>query len=243
MPLLEIRGLTKFFGGLCAVKNLNFAVENGEIVGLIGPNGSGKTTVFNCISGIYRPSSGLVKFKGQDVTGLAPHEVCRRGIGRTFQIVRTFQNLTVLQNVMGGFVALGSDLIEARSKAKEILNFMGMSSLAEIPTKALTLANRKKVELARALGTNPKLLLLDECMAGLNMAEIDEMLKLIKEINKKGVTLVVVEHVMKAIMNLAERIVVLHNGEKIAEGTPKEISTDERVIEAYLGRAFSASGG
>jgi branched-chain amino acid transport system ATP-binding protein len=237
LALLEIKGLTKYFGGLAALKNVDFQVEEGEFVGIIGPNGSGKTTAFNCITGFYHPTSGKVIFEGKDITKLPTYKVCRMGIARTFQIPKPFPELTVLENVMAGSIGVGESISKAREKAEEILKFLGMEKLSLTVAKKLNVHGRKSLELARALATSPKLLLLDEVAAGLNPAELDFLIRCIHKIWKGGVTLVMVEHVMKTVMTLSERIIVLHHGEKIAEGPPKLIANDQNVIEAYLGKS------
>jgi branched-chain amino acid transport system ATP-binding protein len=245
MPLLEGRGVTKYFGGLAAVSGVDFHVERGEAVGLIGPNGAGKTTLFNLISAALTPRSGTIRFKGVDVTGLKPYRICRMGVARTFQTVKVFPNMAVLKNVVLGSyfgVSPGMGSSEAFRKATEILEFVGLSGVKEAPARDLTLANQKRLEVARALATDPELLLLDEIMAGLNATEVAQAMELVTRIRDRGITIIMIEHVMKAIMSLCERIMVLHHGQKIAEGTPQEISTSEKVIKVYLGdRAHAGS--
>lgn len=239
MALLEVEGLTKYFGGLAALKNVNFQVDEGELLGIIGPNGSGKTTAFNCISGFYSPTSGTVKFEGKKISNLPPYKICKLGITRTFQIPRPFPDLTVLENVMAGAIGVGASIPKAREKAEEILNFLGMEKLANEVAKKLNVSGRRSLELARALATSPKLLLLDEVAAGLNPSELDFLIERIRNIQKNDVTIIMVEHVMKTIMTLSERIIVLHHGEKIAEGPPKMIADNQKVIEAYLGQKYT----
>jgi branched-chain amino acid transport system ATP-binding protein len=238
MPLLEGEGVTKYFGGLVAVSNVDFHVEQGEIVGLIGPNGAGKTTLFNLISGALVPKPGVIRFKGAKITGSKPHQICRMGVARTFQEVRVFANMPVLQNVLlGSFFGTptGMASADAAKEATELLEFVGLSAVRATPAKDLTLPNQKRLEVARALATKPELLLLDELMAGLNPTETAQAMELVTSIRGKGITIFMIEHVMKAIMGICDRIMVLHHGEKIAEGTPQEIATSKTVIEVYLG--------
>ncbi len=238
MPILEGEGVTKYFGGLAAVDNVDFHVDQGEVVGLIGPNGAGKTTLFNLISATYTPKPGIIRFKGQNITGKKPHQICRMGIARTFQMVKVFTNLPVIDNVRAGAFFGGSSRIsghDASSESLELLEYVGLSEVANTPARDLTLANQKRLEVARALATKPELLLLDEMMAGLNQTEVTEAMQLITSIRDKGITIVMIEHVMKAIMNVCNRIIVLHHGKKIAEGIPEEITRSEKVIEVYLG--------
>jgi branched-chain amino acid transport system ATP-binding protein len=236
--ILEVTGLYKFFGGLAAVAGVDFHLEKGEILGLIGPNGSGKTTVFNLIAGVFKPDRGSIKLNGQDITGASSAAICQMGIGRTFQIPLPFGRLTVLENVRLGRV-YGSQPAEsieqAEIEADEILEFIGLKPKRLVVSGKLPLLDRKRLELGKALATRPEVLLLDEILGGLNPAEIDEAMKLILAIRDSGVTLVVVEHVMKAIMGISDRVIVLNSGAKIAEGPPKKIVHDKNVIEAYLG--------
>jgi len=245
MPILEGRGVTKYFGGLAAVSNVDFNVEQGEAFGLIGPNGAGKTTLFNLISAALTTKSGTIKFKGENITGLKPYKICRMGIARTFQTVKIFPDVPVLSNVVLGAsfgVSPGMSSKDAVGRATELLEFVGLSAVKAIPAKDLTLANQKRLEVARALATDPKLLLLDEMMAGLNPTELTQAMDLVARIRDKDITIMMIEHVMKVIMNVCERIMVLHHGEKIAEGTPQEITTSETVIKVYLGDKVHAGG-
>jgi branched-chain amino acid transport system ATP-binding protein len=238
MPILEGKGVTKYFGGLAAVSNVDFSVEQREAFGLIGPNGAGKTTLFNLISAALTTKSGTIKFKDQNITGLKPYKICRMGIARTFQTVKVFPDLPVLSNVTLGLhfgMSPGMSSKDAVREATELLEFVGLSALKATLAKDLTLANQKRLEVARALATDPELLLLDEMMAGLNPTELAQAMELIARIRNKGITIIMIEHVMKAIMNVCERIMVLHHGQKIAEGTPQEIATSEKVIKVYLG--------
>jgi len=240
--ILRTQKVTKYFGGLAAVKEVDLEVRRGEIFGLIGPNGAGKTTLFNLISGVYRPDSGIIEFQGKGFSGIhRPHQVCQLGISRTFQVVKPFGNLTALENVMIGVFSKIRGAEQAKKQASEILDWMGMGEKKRILAKSLTLPDRKRLEFARALATKPHLLLLDEVMAGLNPHEVDETLSLIRKIREEGITLFVVEHVMHAIMSLSDRIAILHHGEKIMEGIPQEVARDERVIKAYLGEEYVLS--
>jgi branched-chain amino acid transport system ATP-binding protein len=238
MPILEGEGVTKHFGGLAAVSNVDFHVDQGEIVGLIGPNGAGKTTLFNLISSALVSKQGAIRFKGENITDLKPHRICRMGLARTFQSVKIFGHLSVLENVLLGSLfgtSTGMSAADAARKATEVLEFVGLLGMSATPAKDLTLANQKRLEVARALATKPDLLLLDEVMAGLNPTEVAQAMELVTMIRDKGVTIFMIEHVMKAIMSVCDRIIVLHHGEKIAEGPPQEIATSKRVVEVYLG--------
>jgi len=237
--LLEVKGLTKKFAGLRAVHNVDFVVQKGKILGLIGPNGAGKTTIFNMISGSLKPNEGRIFFKEHDITGLSPPRICLRGIARTFQIVKPLPRLTVLENVMVGAFSKVKDPKKARERALEILEFTEQLPKKDVKASSLTLGEWKKLEVSRALATNPELLLLDECMAGLNIKEISDAIHLIGKIRERGVTLIVIEHVMKAIMSISDRIVVLNHGEKIMEGTPEQVANDQQVIKAYLGEEYA----
>jgi branched-chain amino acid transport system ATP-binding protein len=236
-PLLDIARVSKRFGGLLAIRDVSFTVEEGEIVGLIGPNGAGKTTLFSIAAGQIPPTSGAIHFAGRPVTGLPPHALARLGVGRTFQIVQPFLGLTVLENVVTG--ALGGKSVRvssARQRARHVIDQVGLGDRADMLARHLTLPDKKRLELARALATQPRLLLLDEVMAGLTPAEVETMLPILRRIRDGGVTLLIVEHIMRAIMSLSHRIVVIANGEKIAEGPPDAIARDDAVITAYLGR-------
>jgi branched-chain amino acid transport system ATP-binding protein len=238
MPLLEGKGVTKYFGGLAAVSNVDFHVKKGEALGLIGPNGAGKTTLFNLISAALPLRSGQIRFKGKKITGLKPHRICRLGIARTFQSVKIFDYMPVLANVIVGSYFGTSNRMSSADAAREaaaLVDFVGLSALQGVPAKDLTLANQKRLEVARALATKPELLMLDELMAGLTHTEVAQAIELVAKIRKKGITVIMIEHVMTAIMSVCERIIVLHHGAKIAEGTPKEIATSKEVIEVYLG--------
>jgi branched-chain amino acid transport system ATP-binding protein len=239
MRILEGEGVTKNFGGLTAISNVDFHVEQGEIVGLIGPNGAGKTTLFNLISAALVPKPGVIRFKGEKISGLKPHQICRAGIARTFQSVKVFGNMAVLENVLLGSLfgrSTGISSVDATREAMESLKFVGLSAVRAIPARDITLANQKRLEVARALATKPELLLLDELIAGLNPTETTEAMELVAKLRDKGITIFMIEHVMKAIMGICDRLIVLHHGEKIAEGTPHQITNNQTVIEVYLGK-------
>ena len=236
--MLTLENVTKRFGGLTAVRAVSLDVRERELVGIIGPNGAGKTTLFNVVSGYYRPEEGRVVFAGSDVTGRAPHDICRLGLTRTFQIVKPFGNLSVLDNVMIGALTHTWTVRAARSVAERVVETCGLTPYATARARALPIGLRKRLEVARALATRPRVLLLDEVMAGLNPTELGGMVDLIRRLHAEGLTVIVIEHIMAAMMRLAQRIVVLHHGEKIAEGTPAQIVADRRVVDAYLGEEF-----
>jgi len=238
MNLLETRGLCRSFGGLQAVAGLDLAVGRGEMLGLIGPNGAGKTTVFNLLSGFLAPDTGEILLDGRSIVGLAPHAICRLGLARTFQIVRPFPRMTVLENVRVGALARYPRASEALGRARDVVARVGLGPRERVLAGALTLADRKRLELARALATGPALLLLDEVMAGLNPTEIETIIGLVRSIHESGVSILLIEHNMRAVMALSQRIVVLSFGERIAEGAPAEIANHPKVVEAYLGEEY-----
>jgi branched-chain amino acid transport system ATP-binding protein len=244
MPFLEAENVSKHFGGVAALSDVSFHVDKGEIVGLIGPNGAGKTTLFNVICCVYRPNSGIIKFDGSKITGLKPHDICRGGIARTFQITKSFGNLSVLENIMIGSLfgkeSHGSLKI-AGEEARQLIEFTGLIGKGDMPAGSLISADARRLELARALAAKPEILLLDEVMAGLNPSEVGEAMTLIQRLrNEMRITIFMVEHIMKSVMGVSDRIIVLESGRKIAEGTPKEVSENPAVIEAYLGKVEEA---
>jgi branched-chain amino acid transport system ATP-binding protein len=243
--LLEGEGVTKHFGGLAAVSDVDFYVDQGEILGLIGPNGAGKTTLFNLVSAALKPSGGKITFKGRDITPLPAFKICRLGIARTFQTVKIFPHVPVLRNVMvGALFGTGRRMSsgEAQKKAEEALEFVDLTALKDLPAGDLTLANQKRLEVARALACEPEVLLLDELMAGLTATEMVEAMGDIRQLRERGITIIMIEHVMQAIMNTSDRIIVLDYGKKIAEGTPAEVAANEKVIEVYLGEECDVAG-
>ncbi|MBN1320371.1 MAG: ABC transporter ATP-binding protein [Thermoleophilia bacterium] len=243
MHLLEGEGVTRYFGGLAAVSDVDFYVDEGEILGLIGPNGAGKTTLFNLISAALKPKPGKIIFEGKDITPLPAFKICRLGIARTFQTVKVFPHVPVLRNVMvGALFGTGGHVssAEARKQAEEALEFVDMSAYMNLPAGDLTLAQQKRLELARALASQPKLLLLDELMAGLTPTEVTEAMSDVAEVRGRGITVIMIEHVMQAIMKISDRIIVLDYGKKIAEGTPAEMAANPQVIEVYLGEECDA---
>ena len=237
---LDVKGLSKWFGGLAACLDIDFTVEEGEIVSVIGPNGAGKTTLFNCITGFYKSSSGKVSFYGRDITRMRADKVVSLGIARTFQIVQIISDMTVLENVMTGAMIRYVRIKPAMDKAEEILNFTGLYEKKDFLGTELTIADKKRLEVSMALATQPKVLMLDESMAGLTVVELRQIIELIKKIRQGGMTLVVVEHVMEAVMEISDRVIVLNSGKKIMEGTPKEVVSNPEVIQAYLGDKYRA---
>jgi branched-chain amino acid transport system ATP-binding protein len=236
--ILSGADLTKFFGGLAALNGVDFQLHENEILGIIGPNGAGKTTLFNLIAGVYKPDGGIIRFRDEVINGLRPHQICRKGIARTFQITKPFLKVSTLENIMVGayFGLYGKrHLKQCKVKAEEILSYVGLEDKARVMASQLTLVERKAVELGRALSTDPSILLLDEVVAGLNPTETLKMMELIKDIRDRGITILMIEHVMKAVMGISNRLVVLHYGQRIAEGSAEEISANQDVIEAYLG--------
>ena len=240
--ILEVKKVSKHFGGLKAVDQVSLTINKGEIFCLIGPNGAGKSTLFNCVAGYYKPTMGDVFFKGEKITGVKPWNICKKKIGRTFQLVKPFKMKTVLYNTMVGAYARSTNPAEVRNMALAILEELRLADEKDTLAKNLTIADRKRLEIARAMATDPELLLLDECMAGLRPNEVDEIIEILQGIRSRGVTIFVIEHIMRAIMALSDRIAVLQFGEKIMEGTPKEVSQDERVIKAYLGESYVIAG-
>jgi len=237
-PLLSVKNLTKSFGGLVAVDNLDFEVPRNSILGLVGPNGSGKTTTFNLIAGVYKADKGEILFKSENIAGAKPHQICKKGIARTFQIPQPFKNMTILESVMLGYLFGHSHawhLRDARKKALKTIDFLGLNEKRDVLCDTLTLVDQRRTEIARALATSPELLLLDEAIAGLNPTETQEVLDVVKEIKAAGVTIIFIEHVMSAVMAVSDKILVLDYGRQIAWDTPPEVVKDEKVIKAYLG--------
>jgi branched-chain amino acid transport system ATP-binding protein len=238
MLILEGKKVTKYFGGLAALHHVDFDINQGEVVGLIGPNGAGKTTLFNLISGSLPTTAGEIRYKGKKITGLKPHQICKKGVARTFQSAKLFAGLTVFENVLAASlfgIKRAISVPDAEKEATELLEFVELSTVGAMLAKDLPIASRKRLEVARALATKPDLLMFDEVMAGLNSAEVAQAMELVTRIRDKGTTVFMIEHVMKAIMNVCDRIIVLHHGSKIADGTPEEIATSRTVVEVYLG--------
>jgi branched-chain amino acid transport system ATP-binding protein len=238
--MLEVRSLTKSFGGLAAIDQVSIDVGANEVVALIGPNGAGKTTLFSCIAGFIRPDAGRVRLLGHDVTGLPPHRICANGIARTFQITQPFARLSVLENVMVGAYHTTRVRREAEAQARDVVHQLGLSRQLDMRADALTLAGCKRLELARALATRPKLLLLDEVMAGLNPIEVEDIVRVVRRIHEGGVAILLIEHVMQAVASLAARVYVLSSGRIIANGSPEQVASDPAVVEAYLGHGAAA---
>ena len=237
---LEVQGLSMWFGGLAANNDIHFSVEDGEIVSIIGPNGAGKSTLFNCVTGFYKPTSGKVSFYGKDITRMGADKVCKMGIARTFQIVQVISDMTILENVTTGALLRFHRVKPAMEKAEEILRFTGLYEKKDFLTPEITIADKKRLEVSMALATQPRLLMLDESMAGLTKVELQQIIDLFKKIRNNGLTLIVVEHVMEAVMQISDRVIVLNSGKKIMEGTPKEVVSNPEVIQAYLGEKYRA---
>ena len=239
-PLLEVQGISKHFGGLLANDNISFTVSEGEIVGIIGPNGSGKSTLFNCITGFYRPNAGRVIYRGRDITHLSADRICKMGIARTFQIVQVISDMTVLENVMTGAFLHSARKARALAKAEEVLAFTGLWEKRDAAATSLTIPDKKRLEVSMALATQPKLLMLDEAMAGLTPVELKEMMTLVRKLQENGITLVIVEHVMEAVMELSHRVIGINSGRKIVEDVPEKVVVNPEVIRAYLGERYHA---
>jgi branched-chain amino acid transport system ATP-binding protein len=236
--ILELNSVSKYFGGLKAIDDVSFAIKPGEIMGLIGPNGAGKTTLFNLASGFIQMTKGEILFNQMRLNGKSPDRICKLGLCRTFQIVKPFGDMTVLENIAVGSLLHTKEVDKAREEALRILDSLAMTGLKDKVAKSLTIADRKHLEVARALATNPKLILLDEVMAGLTSVETMEMVAMIRKLRENGITILLIEHIMQAVMNLSDRIVVIHHGRKICEGDPKTVANDEKVIKAYLGEEY-----
>ncbi len=241
--MLEVNDVAKSFGGNMVLANVSFDIKKGEVVGLIGPNGAGKTTLFNVITGFYRTRTGSVRFNGKDITRLKPEAICMLGLCRTFQITKPFSNIPVLKNVMIGALSREKSITGARKRAEEVLEFVGMLDKKDLLGRNLTIADRKRLEIARGLATSPSLFLLDEVMAGLNPNELNEMMQLMKNLIDSGITLFIIEHIMSVIMNISDRIIALDHGEMICGGSPEEVACDAEVIKAYLGEEYVTAQG